>query len=155
MELLKDIFIVKEMDMIPIKNNDLSNKIKNKIFSKVSRIFAISKGNKIEITLDVNTDIYEINDGDKLDLIISKITPKENTPLTLTKNWHNFFDKNLIDVYEYVMYGTIFHSGFEGKKFFVYGSFGGLLMKIFGDLKATSIEELKIDSKILILIRKI
>mmetsp|Transcript_32595 Transcript_32595/g.63671 ORF Transcript_32595/g.63671 Transcript_32595/m.63671 type:complete len:156 (+) Transcript_32595:301-768(+) len=155
MELINEKFIVKEIDMISTKINNKWVKIKNKIFSKVSRIFAISDENKTEITLDVNTEIYPIHDQDKLDLRIIQVNPEEKNELDQNKNWIDFFDKKLIDLFEYVMYGTIFHSGIENKKFFFYGSFGGLLIKIFGNSETVLHKNFKVDSKILLLIRKI
>ena len=60
-----------------------------------------------------------------------------------------------LDLYEYVVYGTVFHSGKENNNCFVYASFGGLLMKLFGSIKNNMIEEFSVDCKILLLIRKI
>mmetsp|Transcript_17710 Transcript_17710/g.44760 ORF Transcript_17710/g.44760 Transcript_17710/m.44760 type:complete len:156 (+) Transcript_17710:1125-1592(+) len=155
MELINEKLIVKEIDMISTKINNKWIKVKNKIFSKVSRIFAISLENKTEITLDINTEIYPIHDQDKLDFRIMKVNLDENSEIDQHKNWIDFFDKKLIDLFEYVMYGTIFHCGIENKKFFFYGSFGGLLLKIFGSSEIISQKNFQVDSKILLLIRKI
>ncbi|ABW98133.1 rpb8 (nucleomorph) [Hemiselmis andersenii] len=155
MELLNEKLVVKEIDMISTKINNKWIKVKNKIFSKVSRIFAISIGNKIEVTLDINTEIYPIHDQDKLDFRIMEVNPNQKNEPNNHKNWIDFFDRKLIELFEYVMYGTIFHCGIENKKFFFYGSFGGLLLKIFGNSDQIAYKDLKVDSKILLLIRKI
>lgn len=154
-EILSQRLIVKEVDMISTKINNKWVKVKNKIFSKVSRIFADSNENDLELTLDVNTEIYPMHDEDKFELKLLSVTILEKNLRNNDNDWTEFFDKNLIDAYEYVMFGTIFHSGFEKKNFFIYGSFGGLLLKIFGGLEILSFKEFSIDSKILLLLRKI
>mmetsp|Transcript_12573 Transcript_12573/g.32435 ORF Transcript_12573/g.32435 Transcript_12573/m.32435 type:complete len:156 (-) Transcript_12573:1586-2053(-) len=155
MELLNEKLVVKEIDMISTKINNKWIKVKNKIFSKVSRIFAISIENRTEITLDINTEIYPIHEEDKLDFRIMEINPEQKKEPEPQKDWIDFFDKKLIDLFEYVMYGTIFHCGIENKKFFFYASFGGLLLKIFGNSDLIKNNEFKVDTKILLLIRKI
>mmetsp|Transcript_39352 Transcript_39352/g.80610 ORF Transcript_39352/g.80610 Transcript_39352/m.80610 type:complete len:162 (+) Transcript_39352:1031-1516(+) len=157
MEILRGHFIVKEIDMIPSDPSKPWVKTKNKIFSKVSRIYAIAETKEIEFTLDVNTEIYKIFSGDKLDLLILEHEFKQvenGYNQQFQPNWLDFFRKDKIDEYEYVMYGTVFHSGIEKNKSFFYASFGGLLLKVFGVLKNNSINFLKTDSNILLLIRK-
>jgi DNA-directed RNA polymerase I, II, and III subunit RPABC3 len=155
MQILKEIFVVKEIDMVPTKINNLLVKVKNKIFSKVSRIFAISNYNKTELTIDINTEIYDIHEEDNLEVLLIKSTLTDEKNNYGNRDWIEFFGKELIDLYEYVMHGMIFHTGADGQKYFVYASFGGLLMKIFGKLDGSLIKDLNIDSEILILIRKI
>jgi len=156
MELIHDFFTVKEIDMIQADPDNSSTKIKNKMFLKVSRIFGVFNSNNIELFLDVNTELYPICSEDKLDIMISKI-PVSSKDDNINQNcdWISYFGKDLLDLYEYVIYGTIFHSGKNNNSCFVYASFGGLLMKLFGYMKANIIEEFSIDSKILLLIRKI
>lgn len=155
MVLINEIFIVKEIDMIPTKINNTLVKIKNKVFSKVSRIYAASSPQKNEMTIDINTEIYRIHEEDKLDLLVLKVNPLLDQKKQENQDWIDFFGKDLLDLYEYVMYGTIFHSGIDEKRFFIYASFGGLLLKLFGNLETTTMEEIKVDSKILLMIRKV
>lgn len=146
---------VKEIDIISTKINNKWVKVKNKIFLKVSRIFAISIEDKLELTLDVNTEIYPIHDEDMIEFKLFHV----NIPLEILKSekkgWEEYLDKEMIDAFEYVMFGTIFHCGIEEEKFFIYGSFGGLLMKIFGNLSSLFNKNFSVDSKILLLIRKL
>ena len=122
MELLKEVFDVKEIDIIPTKINNKLVKIKNKIFSKVSRIFCISNFYKTEITIDINTEIFEIHEEDKLEILIIKAKLVDENCNFGNKNWIEFFGREIIDLYEYVMYGTIFHTGIDGEKFFIYAN---------------------------------
>jgi len=160
--LINEIFIVKEIDMIPTKINNVLTKIKNKIFSKVSRIFAISPYQEMQILIDINTEIYKIQETDKLEFYIFHLLLSKDED-NLNKNLFNssldemlLDSQDIVDSYEYVMYGTIYHSGIDGKNFFIYASFGGLLMKVFGnhDIVKTKMDLIKIDSKILLCIRK-
>lgn len=155
MKLIRSFFIVKEIDMIPIESESSSIKIKNKIFSKVSRIFAHSTDHLLNIFLDINTEIYPLCNEDKLDIMIFKPIQAEYKDNGFKQNWEEYFGKNLLDLFEYVVYGTIFHSGIEHDKFFVYASYGGLLMKLFGTIEKNLLEEFSIDSKILLLVKKV
>jgi len=155
MELLNEILTIKEIDLISTKVNNKWVKVKNKLFEKVSRIFAISRNSELEITLDINSEIYSVQDEDVIELKIVCIDPEEKNLNNNNQNWLECFDKNLIDLFEYVMYGTIFHCGIEDKNFFIYGSFGGLLIKIFGKLQSICNHNFSVDSKILLLIRKL
>jgi DNA-directed RNA polymerases I, II, and III subunit RPABC3 len=155
MELIRDIITVKEIDMVQIDPYNPSIKIKNKMFSKVSRIFGYSNSSLLEIYLDINTEIYPICLQDKLDIMISNVPAIKNNTINQNNDWVSYFGKNTLDLYEYVVYGTVFHSGKEKNNGFVYASFGGLLMKLFGFIKSDIMEEFSIDSKILLLIRKV
>nr|UXY87002.1 RNA polymerase II subunit [Cryptomonas paramecium] len=146
-------FFIKNIDMISDNiTQPIDKQIKKKTFSKVSRVLAQSKDSKLQMFLDVNTEIYNLCLGDELDIMITKIVEPIYELRDHVNDWVFNFKKELIDLYEYVMYGTIFHMGIEENKFFIYASFGGLLMKMFGIEKKTDFE---IDMKILILIRKI
>ena len=70
--LFNEIFLVEEIDMIPTKINNVITKVKNKIFSKVSRIFAISNSRENQILIDINTEVYKIQEADKLEICIVK-----------------------------------------------------------------------------------
>mmetsp|Transcript_12285 Transcript_12285/g.29341 ORF Transcript_12285/g.29341 Transcript_12285/m.29341 type:complete len:164 (-) Transcript_12285:1270-1761(-) len=157
MNIVKDVFIVKEIDMIPLDPSRPSVKTKNKIFPKVSRIYAVSENKKLEFILDINTDIYKISSGDHLDFLITQPFLKNSVPLKLedpSLEWSQYLNKDLIAEYEYVMYGVIFHSGIEKDNYFFYASFGGLLLKLFGTLENVSEKSLKTDLNILLLIKK-
>jgi DNA-directed RNA polymerase I, II, and III subunit RPABC3 len=155
MELIHDFFTIKEIDMVLSDSNKSSHKVKNKIFSKISRISASSKNNLLELFLDVNTEIYSVKTGEELDILIWKIPCSLSECEYQVCDWVDYFGKETLDLYEYVIYGTIFHSGTDKNICFVYASFGGLLLKLFGSMKENIFEEFKIDSKILLMIRKI
>ena len=106
----------------------------------------------MELTLDVNTEIYPVHFEDRFTLVLTSSLSLDGSPDVA--NFDQSGRPSLLDKYEYVMYGKIFNSARDdnGNVSF-FASFGGLLMKLSGD--ATSLEKLKLDSRIYILIRKI
>mmetsp|Transcript_529 Transcript_529/g.1246 ORF Transcript_529/g.1246 Transcript_529/m.1246 type:complete len:164 (-) Transcript_529:1808-2299(-) len=157
MEIINDLFIVKEIDMVPLDPSRPSVKVKHKIFPKVSRIYAISETKKLEFILDINTDIYKISLGDRLEFLIigeSLQAPTQINKEIFSSEWVSNLKKDLISDYEYVMYGIIFHSGIEKDRTFFYASFGGLLLKMFGVLDKKSSDSLNTDLNILLLLNK-
>ena len=69
----KEYLKVKEIDMVPLDPNKPSQKILNKVFSKVSRIYAVSTTNKIvEIVFDINSDLFFLKIGDKIEVLLEE-----------------------------------------------------------------------------------
>ena len=154
----KGILRVKEVDKIPKNSNDTSIKVLNKIFSKVSRIYATSDYNKVELILDINSDLFTLKEGDMVEILIEDSPFDDNKDKNPNKdifNLDNFDELDQIKNYEYVMHGVIFHAGFEEGKSFIYASFGGLLMKYFGSSKHVCLESIKLDKRILLMIKKL
>ena len=154
----KGILRLKEFDKIPKNSNDTSIKVLNKIFSKVSRIYATSDYNKVELILDINSDLFTLKEGDMVEILIEDSPFDDNKDKNPNKdifNLDNFDELDQIKNYEYVMHGVIFHAGFEEGKSFIYASFGGLLMKYFGSSKHVCLESIKLDKRILLMIKKL
>ena len=158
--IIKELLKVKEIDMVPLDSNKPGQKILNKVFSKVSRIYAVSIKNKIvELVFDINSDLFFLKVGDTIEVLI------EESPFELQKKEENFkrsiFKQEdlegleLLKDFEYVMHGIIFHSGIEDDKVFVYASFGGLLLKYFGSINLVNMKNINMDKKILMLVNKI
>ena len=87
--------------------------------------------------------------------LIKKNDNKDKNPNKDIFNLDNFDELDQIKNYEYVMHGVIFHAGFEEGKSFIYASFGGLLMKYFGSSKHVCLESIKLDKRILLMIKKL
>lgn len=155
--IVKECLEVKEIDKIPKDNKKPSIKILNKIFSKVSRIYAKSELSKVELVLDINSELLVLKEGDKVEILIEE-SPFDNEKNKDTKKdmfiFENLDDMDFMKNYEYVMHGVIFHSGFEEGRVFIYASFGGLLMKYFGFTDYMPIDSIKLDKKILLMIKK-
>ena len=70
--IVKEWLEVKEIDKIPKDNKKPSVKILNKIFSKVSRIYAKSDLSKVELVLDINSELLILKEGDKVEILIEE-----------------------------------------------------------------------------------
>lgn len=96
--IIDDIFEIKKID---------DNKKK---FDKVSRIYGKSENYEMEVTLDLNTDIYPVEINDKLTLVLARSlsTSGEVTEEKDAYDPSELSSPNLMDQYEYVMYGMVF-----------------------------------------------
>merc|ERR1712000_146953 len=132
-------------DTFEVKNIDPEGKI----FDKVSRLECSSVSYDMQLLLDVNTDIYPVELGDKLTVALAK-------SLTDNEMDDGIFDQSgrasLADEYEYVMYGKVFKClEDKGSKVSTFVSFGGLLMMLKGD--AAQLEKITVDNRIYLLMR--
>jgi len=153
--MIHETFTVKEIDKIPKDSNKPAIKVINKIFSKVSRIYAKSELNDNEIILDVNSDLFVLKEGDRIEILLKESPIYDKKIKDLGPDQFDFeylvnLEFEYIKSYEYVMHGVIFHSGIEDGKIFIYASFGGLLMKYFGRATILSMDSIKLDKKILL-----
>ncbi|CAF0906903.1 unnamed protein product [Adineta ricciae] len=144
--LFEDIFEVKDIDS------------GGKKFLRVSRIFCESESFKMDLILDVNTQIYPMELGDKFRLKICTTLREDGKPDTGEFNQHDTAPSRA-DQFEYVMYGQVYRiegdeSGSEtASTLSAYVSFGGLLMRLKGD--ANNLHGFKIDSSVYLLMKKL
>ncbi|CAF0823559.1 unnamed protein product [Adineta steineri] len=144
--LFEDIFEVKDIDS------------GGKKFLRVSRIFCESESFKMDLILDVNTQIYPMELGDKFRLKICTTLREDGKPDTGEFNQHDNAPSRA-DQFEYVMYGQVYRiegdeSGSDtGSTLSAYVSFGGLLMRLKGD--ANNLHGFKIDSSVYLLMKKL
>lgn len=130
-----------------------------KRFDKVSRFKCRGDLYEMDLTLDVNNDIYPLEKNAKFSLALASTLNLDNTPLEPSYNakMQDTSTKTLMDAYEYVMYGKIFKYKDSSKgghiKVEVYISFGGLLMQLIGDPK--KLETLEVDNNVYLLMRKV
>ncbi|KAL9645098.1 hypothetical protein ABK040_001988 [Willaertia magna] len=140
-----------------------------KKFDKVSRLYCESE-DEIELVIDINTDIYPVDIGERLVVALAtsldpnKTSSSSNTTSTTTKKTKekDYYDpylgteekSSLLDKYDYVMYGRVYKyqpkDNFE--KIAIYVSFGGLLMRLTGE--ARDIQHIEPDTHVYLLIRK-
>ncbi|KAL5210742.1 hypothetical protein ABZP36_006365 [Zizania latifolia] len=124
-----------------------------KKFDRVTRIEARSEQFDMYMQLDVATDVYPLDVGNKFTMVLVPTLNLDGTPD------NGFFTqagrKTLADKYEYVMHGKLYKisedtSG-EDAKVEIYASFGGLLMMLKGDPSSASRFEL--DQRLFLLMR--
>ncbi|QSL64258.1 hypothetical protein MERGE_000414 [Pneumocystis wakefieldiae] len=98
------------------------NTVDSQKFDRVSRITAISSSQDMELTLDINSELYPLK-------------PNESISVQVASTLHDSFK----DSADYIMYGKVYRFD-EGEKDLVsvYISFGGLLMCLEGPYKKLS-----------------
>lgn len=140
---LEDIFHVKTVDE------------GGKKFEKVSRISCSSESHGMKLLLDINSDIYPVEPNEKYSFALAKAKTTDEG----VWNQAQQPEQQLLDEYDYAMYGKIFQweedeSGKEKHtKVTIYASFGGLLMMLKGD--ASSFANLEPGSRVYIMMRKV
>ncbi|KAI2798519.1 hypothetical protein RDWZM_009769 [Blomia tropicalis] len=139
----EDIFDVKDIDP------------EGKKFDRCSRLHCESESFKMDLILDVNTQIYPMVLGDKFRLQITSTLNEEGYPDD--SEWHSKQDTpNRADSFDYVMYGKIFRieeGPFESGRMAAYASFGGLLMRLQGD--PNNLHSFEVDKNIYLLMKKL
>ncbi len=120
--LFEDIFEVTEL------NPD------GKRFERVNRIAATGTTFECDLLLDVNSEIYNIRDGEKITLVLASTLHLDGSPADHFSFVPNSTEPSLADNYEYVMHGRIFDMKYKKDSVVVISaSFGGLLMRLTGD----------------------
>ncbi|ORX58555.1 RNA polymerase [Piromyces finnis] len=122
-----------------------------KKFDRVSRIQGRSENYEMDLTLDVNTEIYPIEIGDKFALMLASSLSLDGAEKT--EIWREDLKDSLADDYEYVMYGKVFkYDDSNGSKVSIYISYGGLLMCLEGDYR--HLQNIEVGKFIYLLMRK-
>ena len=120
--LFEDIFEVTEL------NPD------GKRFERVNRIAATGTTFECDLLLDVNSEIYNIRDSEKITLVLASTLHLDGSPADHFSFVPNSTEPSLADNYEYVMHGRIFDMKYKKDNVVVISaSFGGLLMRLTGD----------------------
>lgn len=111
-----------------------------KKFEKVSRLVCKGILYDVELVVDMNVEMFEVNDGDKLSVALAK---------------HLEGDKaSLLDQCDYAMHGVVYkYRHVEGSTVEVHVSHGGLLARLVGDERHLS--TLTVDREVYTLVRRI
>ncbi|KAI8998118.1 hypothetical protein HDU85_006922 [Gaertneriomyces sp. JEL0708] len=130
-----------------------------KKFDRVSRIKADSETVDVEILLDVNTEIYPLNAGDKITFALASTLSMNPDSMVeddsdMWRGGVSGAEPSLADDYEYVMFGKVYKYEDSGSasKVSVYASFGGLLLCISGDYR--QLNDLDVGMPIYLLMKK-
>jgi DNA-directed RNA polymerase I, II, and III subunit RPABC3 len=155
--LLEDLFEVVDVDPTD-KKDDHDKKTTTKKFDKVSRLVCTTQNihddSNLKMTLDINSDIYPIDKGDRITVAFAKTLTEGSESNVYFDPLLGTYDKQskLMDAYEYVMFGRLFKYKEENTKLSIYVSFGGLLMKLTG--RKDSLSSFTPDMNVYILIRQ-
>ncbi|KAI4324321.1 hypothetical protein L6164_023872 [Bauhinia variegata] len=145
--LFDDIFRVERL------NPTDDDKSKKKFFDKVSRIEAKSEKFDMLMLLDINSELYPLNVGQKFAL---QLVPTLNPDGTPDSGYYIQGNKpSLADNFEYVMYGKLYRisEGSGREKAEINISFGGLLMMLTGD--PSHCNKFILDQRVFLLMRKV
>jgi DNA-directed RNA polymerase I, II, and III subunit RPABC3 len=101
---------------------------------------------------DINCEIFDVDDGNKLSVAIATSLSLDGTDTT------DFLQldgrPSLLDQYDYVMHGVVYKfKAVGGTKVEVLLSHGGLLARFIGDQR--HLQKLKVDTEVYTLIRKV
>ncbi|KAI8322391.1 RNA polymerase I [Martensiomyces pterosporus] len=130
--LFHDTFDVKDVDK------------EGKKFDRVSRIDARSQTHDMSLILDINSELYPLDAGDKFKLTLASSLSLSDSkePAAFGKgeaNWRAYVngdEKSLADDFDYVMFGRVYrYDDASGAKVSAFASFGGLLMCLEGDIR--------------------
>ncbi|KAL1918195.1 uncharacterized protein VTP21DRAFT_3461 [Calcarisporiella thermophila] len=143
--LFSDVFDVKDIDR------------DGKFFDRCSRINARSENYEMDLTMDINSEIYPLDIGDKFSLVLASSLEVDASSATKSQSdvlYDVIGDKRtLASDYEYVVLGKCFkYDEGQGNKVSVLISYGGLLVCLEGDFR--HLQNLTVGENIYILIRK-
>lgn len=124
-------------DMFNVESTDSAR------YNKVCRIIGQSSTSQdVKITLDINSELFPVNDNDSLTITLASSLGNDSSMITSNGSWRppKPSERSLADDYDYVMYGTVykFEESSTTDKMAVYISFGGLLMCLEGGYRSLS-----------------
>ncbi|KAJ1735445.1 DNA-directed RNA polymerases I, II, and III subunit RPABC3 [Coemansia sp. BCRC 34490] len=121
-----------------------------KKFDRISRIDGRSQTHDMSLILDINSELYPVDAGDKFKLTLASTLSltdaggKDNAAAAAVfgkgeANWRSYIngdERSLADDYDYVMFGRVYrYDDDSGSKVSAFVSFGGLLMCLEGDIR--------------------
>lgn len=124
-----------------------------KVFESVNRLAATGTTFECDLLLDINSDIYRIDEMDKLTLVLASTLNLDGSPADHNAYTSSTQEPTLADNYEYVMHGRVFNVQHQKDgSVIIAASFGGLLMRLTGD--ARHLQSLNPDQRLYLLIKK-
>ncbi|KAJ2386703.1 DNA-directed RNA polymerases I, II, and III subunit RPABC3 [Coemansia sp. RSA 2559] len=116
-----------------------------KKFDRISRIDGRSQTHDMSLILDINSELYPLDAGDKFKLTLAStlsLSDGGKDAAAFGKgeaNWRSYIngdERSLADDYDYVMFGRVYRYDDDSvSKVSAFVSFGGLLMCLEGDVR--------------------
>lgn len=94
--ILEDLFAIASVDA------------EGKKFDRVSRIKATGENLGMDLVLDINSEIYPVKQGDRLNIALAKTLNLDGSPSDEGSYRPDATGPSLADKYDYVMYGRLF-----------------------------------------------
>mmetsp|Transcript_39528 Transcript_39528/g.58082 ORF Transcript_39528/g.58082 Transcript_39528/m.58082 type:complete len:150 (+) Transcript_39528:119-568(+) len=124
-----------------------------KIFDRVNRVAATGTTFECDLLLDVNSEIYKIQEHERITLVLASTLSLDGSPDDHDSYAGPSNEPSLADNYEYVMHGRVFDVIYQKDGVVaIHASFGGLLMRLTGDQRHLS--AVQPDMRLYILIKK-
>jgi DNA-directed RNA polymerase I, II, and III subunit RPABC3 len=129
-------------------------KVREKKFDRVSRLVAESLQQRMRLTLDVHSQLFPVRAGDRFLLVLMSSVRLDGAPCDGTYDQSGA--PTVINRYDYVMCGKVFHQESEGAhQSAVCISFGGLLMRLQGSRNVIDLADLRLDNRVYLLLRRV
>ncbi|XP_072049264.1 DNA-directed RNA polymerases I, II, and III subunit RPABC3-like isoform X2 [Amphiura filiformis] len=125
----------------------------------MSRLHCESESFKMDLILDVNTQLYPVDLGEKFRLVLATTLREDGCPDDGEYTPIDDGTPSRADTFEYVMYGKVYRiEGDESlteaaTRLSAYISYGGLLMRIQGD--ANNLHGVEQDMHVYLLMKKL
>ena len=144
--LFEDIFDVKDIDP------------DGKKFDRVSRLHCESESFKMDLILDINNWIYPMDYGDKFRLVLANTLSEDGYPTNNPDFNPLETGPSRADPFDYVMYGKVYRiegddTIAESTRLSAYVSYGGLLMRLTGDVN--TLHGFEVDKHVYLLMKKL
>ncbi|KAF2423658.1 RNA polymerase [Tothia fuscella] len=107
-------------------------------YDRVLRLKATSSDNSTLLSLDINTDMFQVSKGDTIEVLLASTLNLDGSKDAPEKGWRETGEQTLADMWDYVCYGRVYRfeeGAVGGDSINVYASFGGLLMELKGPYK--------------------
>lgn len=123
-----------------------------KVFESVNRLAATGTTFECDLLLDINSEIYNVVEMDKLTLVLASTLNLDGSPADHF-SYQRGEEPTLADNYEYVMHGRVFDVAHQKDGVVVIAaSFGGLLMRLTGEQR--HLTSLNPDMRLYLLLKK-
>lgn len=78
-------------------------------YDRVARISAISADSQTALTLDINTELYPMQNGDRFSLLLASTLNLDGNKEDASKGWRDVgVESTLADLWDYVCHGKIY-----------------------------------------------
>ena len=122
-------------------------------FEKVNRLVCKGVVYEIEFLIDVNSELFECEEGDKLTVALATSLSVDGVSEAKAIDYARGAKASLLDQFDYAMSGVVYKfKHLQNTKVEAHISHGGLLARFVGDQRHLS--KIKIDAEVFTLIRK-
>eukprot|EP00931_Biecheleriopsis_adriatica_P006079 TRINITY_DN107537_c0_g1_i1.p1 TRINITY_DN107537_c0_g1~~TRINITY_DN107537_c0_g1_i1.p1 ORF type:complete len:155 (-),score=39.04 TRINITY_DN107537_c0_g1_i1:145-609(-) len=130
--------------------------VDNSRFERAGRLDCESVAFENNLEIDINNIIYPLTPGEKIYVAITaNVSPADNPRKLNTAYDHDprLLGRSIMDQFEYVMYGKVYKKDSKEEKCIVWASYGGLLMKLQGEV--SQMQDFHLNDNVYFMMRKV